>query len=133
MYDARELKWSVESVDNVYRSLVTFAPAVGSLACVRMAIVENDKKYLRSFSLLLLLLFAVSALIAQDNFVNNRSFSLCLMIVTAIAAAIMLWISGSDDVGLMDNPDPEQQIGGDTDEPLVGDDSEYDISSNESE
>ena len=66
-------KWQNDTQEPFFRALVTFFPAIGSLACVQVIIVEDSQKSLRALFSLLLIVFLTLAIVSGLVYPQNAT------------------------------------------------------------
>ncbi|KDA04221.1 hypothetical protein [Hyphomonas oceanitis] len=109
---------------NVYQSILTFFAAVGSVSCVQLLITEDTNKHLRSFAVLMLLMFFSSAVLCAYLNSQDFAFDRTLLLVSTTLAVVIWWIANWED-GKFDQPNADVSLGGSTDEEAAGDLGEF--------
>ena len=105
-------KWQDDTQEVFFRALVTFFPAIGSLACVHVIIVEDSKKFLRSlFSLLLIVLLSL-AILSGLTYPQNAPLGFRLTAIGTGLAVLSLWLSNSNQEPFKETTEPANSIGG---------------------
>jgi len=113
------------SPSKVFDALLTYFPAVGSIACLQVIVVENARKYLRSVFMFLLIFFIALTWAAGFLFVQNPCLAWVMVIFGTLIALIAWWISIGREEGLRDKPNSTDSLGGSSNTPPAGSSKEF--------
>ena len=104
--------WQDNTAQAFFRALLTFFPAIGSLACVHVIIVEDSQKSLRAvFSLLLIILVSL-AIVSGVAYPHDATLGFALTFLGTGLAVLSWWLANSDQERFTDTPEPDDSIGG---------------------
>lgn len=117
--------WGQDTLELFFRAVLTYFPAIGALACVQVAIMEDDHKYMRAFFMLLLIIFVILALISGLFYSRNSELSFVLVLIGTFLALVSWWVVNSQEDRLMDTPEPTAALGGSSEEEPAGDTEDY--------
>ena len=109
---------STPSTSTYFYALLTYFPAIGSTACFYMITVENDKKHMRGFATLCLVILLVVFFMSLYVFQNFPQKAYRLPIFGVILGLFIWWISIADQVDFQDDLDLEETLGGSPQDPL---------------
>ena len=114
-------KWQNDTQEPFFRALVTFFPAIGSLACVQVIIVEDSQKSLRALFSLLLIVFLTLAIVSGLVYPQNATLGFKLTVIGTGLAILSLWLANSDQEPFKEPTDPADSIGGTLENEPAGD------------
>lgn len=109
----------------VFRALLTYFPALGVVSCVQIIISEDEKKGLRSLFSFLLLFLLAAAVVAAVIFSLKPKLAVFLVQLGVVVAAASWWLANGLTKDLFEKADPVDALGGDIDEPVYGQSTEY--------
>lgn len=113
--------WQNDTQEPFFRALLTFFPAIGSLACVQVIIVEDSQKSIRALFSLLLIVFLSLAIVSGVAYTQNTSLSFRLTAIGTVLAVLSWWLANSDQESFKETTDPAHPIGGSVENELAGD------------
>ena len=116
---SKTLYESIRADPSVFKSVLTFFVALGSLSCIRVIVVEDRQKNLRAFLCLPLVAFIVIAVIAALTETVASGVGNCFLVGGTVLALVTWWIANWDEEQFVQT-DSNVAIGGDTDEPPAG-------------
>ena len=105
---------------SVFKSVVTFFAALGSLSCIEVIVVEDKQKHLRALVCLPLVAFIVLAIVATLTEYNASGAGNPYLIAGTILAAVTWWIANWDEEKYA-QPLSTAAIGGNLDASPAGD------------
>ena len=119
--ETNEKTSSVTSHEPIFTALLTYFPAMGSLACLQVIVMEDEKKYLRSFYFFLLIFSVVLAILAGGAFtLGKMTFAWIITSFGTFTALLSYWIAISREDRLMDNTTRTGPLGGSATDALAG-------------
>lgn len=113
--------WQDGTKETLFRAILTFFPAIGSLACVQVIIVEDSQKSLRALFSLLLIVFLSLAIISGVAHHYNATLGYWLSAIGTVLAVPSWWLANSDQESFKDTTDPANSLGGSLDNEPAGD------------
>ena len=113
--------WEEDTPKLFFRALWTFFPAIGSLACIQVIIVEDDQKSLRALFSLLLVAFLLLAIISRTVYPHNATLAFAVTGIGTVLAVLIWWLANGDHDSFKDTTDPEDPMGGSVEKELAGD------------
>lgn len=113
--------WQDGTHEPLFRAVVTFFSAIGSLACVQVIIVEDGHKSLRALFSLLLIAFLSLAILSVIAYPHNAPFASKLTVVGTGLAVLCLWLVSTDQERFKETTAAEDAIGGPADKEPAGD------------
>ena len=117
---------SVWADPSVFKSVVTFFAALGSLSCIEVIVVEDTQKHLRALVCLPLVAFIVLAIVAALTEHNASGAGHPFLIAGTILAAVTWWIANWDEERYA-RPLSTAAIGGNLDASPAGDTEGYSV------
>ena len=115
---------SVWTNPSVFKSIVTYCAALGSLSCIRVIVVEDKMKHLRTlFCLLLFLVFSCAVVAAMAEFQEPGGGYPYVFLCMALA--IITWWLANWDRHSFSQVSPKQSMGGSLGNQLAGDARDY--------
>jgi len=110
---------SVWTDPSVFKSVLTFFVALGSLSCIRVIVTEDRQKNLRAFLCLLLVAFIIIAVIAAltENVASGGGVP--YLTWGTVLALVTWWIANWDEKKFV-QADSNAPMGGDADVPPAG-------------
>lgn len=109
-----------DTQQSLFRALLTFFPAIGSLACVHVIIVEDSKKSLRALFVLLLFAFVSLAIVSGVTYPQRTTLGFTLTGIGTGLAALSWWLANADQERFKESPKPRDAIGGSTESEPAG-------------
>ena len=106
---------------SLFRALLSFFPAIGSLACVHVIIVEDSKKSLRALFVLLLIAFVFLAILAGVAYPQSAAWGFTLTGIGTALAPLSWWLANADQERFKEITDPGDAIGGPAEREPAGD------------
>ena len=97
---------------SLFRALLSVFPAIGTLACVHVIIVEDSKKSLRALFVLLVFAFVSLAILSRIVYPQSETLGFTLTYIGTGFAALSWWIANADPQRFTERPDPDAPIGG---------------------
>lgn len=113
--------WQNDTQESFFRALQTFFPAIGSLACVQVIIIEDSQKSLRALFSLLLIVFLSLAIVSGVAYSLNAPLGFRLTAIGTGLAVLSWWLANSDQEPFQETTDPANPIGGPVENELAGD------------
>lgn len=114
-------KWQNDTQEPFFRALLTFFPAIGSLACVQVIILEDGQKSLRALFSLLLIIFLSLAIVSGVAYPQNATLGFGLTKIGTGLAVLTLWLANSDTERFKETTDATDSIGGPIENDPAGD------------
>ena len=111
---------SIWADPSVFKSVITFFAALGSLSCIKVIVVEDRQKNLRAFLCLLLVAFIIIAVIAALTESVASGAGIPYLIGGTLLALVTWWIANWDETKFVQT-DSNAAMGGDTEVPPAGD------------
>ncbi len=105
-------RWQDDTQELFFRAFVTFFPAIGSLACVQVIIVEDSQKSLRALFSLLLIVFLSLAIVSGLAYPQNAPLGFRLTAIGTGLAILSLWLANNNQEPFKETTDPANSIGG---------------------
>lgn len=118
-------KWQHDTQEPLFRALVTYFPAIGSLACAQVIIIEDSQKSLRALFTLLLIIFLTLAIISGLAYPHNETMGFRLTMFGTGLAALCLWLANHNQEPFKETTNPADSIGGALENELAGDTEGY--------
>ena len=115
---------SVWTSPGVFKSCVTYFAALGALSCIRIIIVEDKLKHLRTFFCLLLVLVVVSTGAAAFFEFHQPGQGYPFVFFCMILAVITWWLANWDP-GSFSQVSPDETMGGNLKQQPAGSTNEY--------
>ena len=112
--------WQNGTQEPFFRALLTFFPAIGSLACVQVIIVEDSQKSLRALFSLLLIVFLSLAIISGVAYPRDALLGFWLSAIGTVLAVLSWWLANSNQESFKDTTDPANPLGGSLDNEPAG-------------
>ena len=113
--------WKNDTQESFFRALVTFFPAIGSLACVQVIIGEDSQKSLRALFSLLLIVFLSLAIISGLAYPIDATLGFKFSTIGTVLAVLSLWLANGDQEYFKETTNPFDSMGGETKKEPAGD------------
>lgn len=123
------IKWSYfneEGTKGIRTAIHTYFPALAFTATMQLIMVENDKKYLRSFGWALgviLLLASLLLLVLTNKLSDGASFFWGALF--SVLAVLVWWMANGTEAMFHDTPSLDAAVGGSPTAPLKGETSGF--------
>lgn len=115
---------SIWADPSVFKSILTYFAALGSLSCIQVIVIEDKQKSLRSLLCILLLGFIGLAILATLYEHKIAGTGHPFLMVGTVLAIITWWIANWDDARYTQSS-PLDPLGGNTENAPAGDTEEY--------
>ena len=115
---------SIWTDPSVFKSILTFFAALGSLSCIQVIVVEDKEKNLRALLCVLLIAFILLALLAALFESHAPGTGYPYLAVGTFLAVVTWWIANWDDKKYTQDSS-QGAIGGNTDTPPAGETEGY--------
>ena len=123
---SKTLYESISADPSVFKSVLTFFVALGSVSCIKVIVVEDREKNLRAFLCLPLVAFIVIAIMATltEDAVSGAGNR---YLIGGTCLALLTWWIANWDKDKFGQTDSTAAMGGGTDEPPAGDTEGYSL------